>query len=51
MDVEETDDTEVAAFVPYKQHQKLKQELNQKQRECLKLQKKLDFMKQNYMRK
>ena len=50
MDVEETNDTETSGFVSYKQYAKLKRELNRKEKDCLAKEKKLEFMKNNYMR-
>ena len=50
MDVQETNDTERTTFVSYKEHAKLKRDLNQKNKQLLAVEKKLDFMKKNYMR-
>lgn len=51
IDVEETNDTEGTMFVSYKEHAKLKRKLNLKEKEYLALEKKVNFMKHNYMRK
>lgn len=51
IDEEETNDKEETHFISYKEHAKLKRDFNRKDKQCLILQKKLDFMKKNYMRK
>ncbi len=51
MDVEEANDTNESAFVSYKRFAKLQRDFAKKSKECSALEKKLDFMKKNYMRK